>query len=221
MAIRVGPSRVTWPDPDDGRHAGDPEPMPATLGGSAAGRASGRGDGHGRRGEGIEDGGERGRDGLLGEGVHAEREGGVDRPRGAAAAASRGRRRAARSAARTRARTTAASPTRTNATTHGPSAGAATRMYRNEAPNMAPRKDRRRNWREVIRARLGSPEPPTMDSRASRGHGRMTRVGARCRTHENARRNRRSLDGPANVNTGEITRCSRPLRARPTIGDAG
>ena len=31
----------------------------------------------------------------------------------------------------------------------------------------------------------------------------------------NARRNRRSLDAPANVNTGQITRCSWPLRATP------
>jgi hypothetical protein len=39
----------------------------------------------------------------------------------------------------------------------------------------------------------------------------------RCRTQRNAQRNRRSLVVPTNASTGRIPRCSRPLRARPTI----
>jgi hypothetical protein len=37
------------------------------------------------------------------------------------------------------------------------------------------------------------------------------------RTQRNARRNRRSLVVPTNASTSRIPRCSRPLRARPTI----
>jgi hypothetical protein len=65
----------------------------------------------------------------------------------------------------TTARSTAASPTRTKATTHGPRAGAATRMYRNEAPNIAPRKHRMRNCRAVItRDDATGPLRRTMDT---------------------------------------------------------
>ncbi len=48
--------------------------------------------------------------------------------------------------------------------------------------------------------------------RSANGH----RHGGR---HRNARRNRRSLGVPVNTSTNRIARCSRPLRARPTIGD--
>src|SRR5438093_10636764 len=37
------------------------------------------------------------------------------------------------------------------------------------------------------------------------------------RDKRNARSNRRSLVVPTNVNTGQITRCSRPLRASPML----
>ena len=51
-------------------------------------------------------------------------------------------------------------------------------------------------------------------------HRRILTAGAdrgSCGGHENARRNRRSLDAPVNTSTDRLTRCSRPLRARPTI----
>ncbi len=45
-------------------------------------------------------------------------------------------------------------------------------------------------------------------------------VGAGFRTHENARRNYRSVVDTTNVNTGNIACGLEPLRARPTIHDA-
>ena len=47
--------------------------------------------------------------------------------------------------------------------------------------------------------------------------GSATEAPRGCRAQQNARRNRRSLDAPTNTSTSRITRCSRPLRARPTV----